>query len=360
MLYGLDSNLHLVCENKEWREFAVANGGQALLDPEWQGDALAGFSGSEKLRWQGLYSALLNGRLDFHEENHVCPSPVERRKYRLRITARREPNGPTSLLHHFAWQDDSEFEKKAGSAGEKRSELAKAYQTSVLNHTVRAGSFRVAQCLAPLEDIGGDLLWHWERPDGTTDVVLADAMGHGAEAAGLAVLISSLLDDLAPGSGGVSDKVSALNRALFELRCDERREVAAFATGLYLRLHPRESRIQVCSFAHEGPIFSNCGRMVIPTGLPVGVLGEAEPWPELSLDLAQLGQRFLLCSDGLAEQFNAEGEMFGGERLEESFMRGRALPVPGLVTELMAKVEAFRGSALVKDDRTLLAVELAR
>jgi len=124
-------------------------------------------------------------------------------------------------------------------------------------------------------------------------------------------------------------------------------------------LHPRESRIQVCSFAHEGPIFSNCGRLVIPTGLPVGVLGEAEPWPELSLDLAQLGQRFLLCSDGLAEQFNAEGEMFGGERLEECFLRGRALPVPELVTELMAKVEAFRGSALVKDDRTLLAVELA-
>jgi len=359
LLYGLDSNLQLLCANEAWRVFARANGGEQLLAPEWHGDALTGFSGSEKLRWRGIYSALLEGRLASHEEEFICSSPLERRDYRLRITALRDPGGQmTCLLHHTARQESSEAARAAASSRAKGSELATAYHAAVLNRVARARSFRVAQCLVPLEDIGGDLLWHFERPDGSTDIVFADAMGHGADAARFAVRITELLDDLAPASGRVSAKVSSLNRALLQQRSGALRTDPGFATGLYLRLHPQESRVDVCSFAHEGPIFSNSGRVSVPTGFPVGMVTEIEPWPELSLDLQQLGPRFLLCSDGMTEQFNPEGEMFGAQRIEQFFLRGRELPLSGLVPALLARIDGFRGSALVKDDCSLLAVEL--
>jgi len=359
MLYGLDSNLRLLCANDAWRVFACANGGEQLLSPEWHGDALTGFSGSEKLRWRGIYSALLAGRLASHEEEFICPSPVERRDYRLRVTALRDPGGRvTCLLHHAARQESTEAATPAASSRAKRSELAAAYRTAVLNRVVCARSFRVAQCLVPLEEIGGDLLWHFQRPDGSTDIVFADAMGHGRDAARFAVRITELLDDLAPASGRVSAKVSSLNRALLQQRSGALRADPGFATGLYLRLHPHESRVDVCSFAHEGPIFSNSGRVSVPTGFPVGMVTEIEPWPELSLDLQQLGPRFLLCSDGMTEQFNPEGEMFGAQRIEQFFLRGRELPLSGLVPALLARIDGFRGSALVKDDCSLLAVEL--
>jgi Stage II sporulation protein E (SpoIIE) len=352
LLYGLDSNLQVSCANDAWRAFASENGGEALLSPEWHGNALAGFSGSEKLRWQGIYSALLAGRLESHEEKLICPSPAERRDYSLRITARRDPSGRlTCLLHHMVWQDSSTVAKAQGSGG--------AHRTAAPSQLVRPPSFRAAQCLAPLDEVGGDLLWHWERPDGTTDVVLADAIGHGEAAARIADRITHLLDELAPMSGGVAAKVSALNRGLLERQSRGPEATAEFATGLYLRLHPRESRIEVCSFAHEGPIFSDVGLVTIPTGLPVGIVSETEPWPEVSLDLEELGRRVLLCSDGVSEQFDEQGDMFGVHRLERYFLLGRELPVAELVPALMAHLEVFRGSALIKDDRTMLVVELA-
>ena len=73
------------------------------------------------------------------------------------------------------------------------------------------------------------------------------------------------------------------------------------------------------------PDLSNSGRVSVPTGFPVGMLSEVEPWPELRLDFQRLGRRFLLCSDGVTEQFNAEGEMFGAQRLERCFLEGREL-----------------------------------
>jgi serine phosphatase RsbU (regulator of sigma subunit) len=120
----------------------------------------------------------------------------------------------------------------------------------LLNHVVGARSFRAAQYLAPLEEVGGALLWHWQRPVGTTDIVIGDVMGHGPTAARLAIRITGLLDELAPASGGVSAKVSALNRALLQRRYGGPHTATEFATGLHLRLHPQEARVAVCSFAH--------------------------------------------------------------------------------------------------------------
>jgi len=360
LLYCLDPNLQLLGANEAWRAFACANGGEELLRPEWHRDALASFSGRDKLRWQGIYSALLNGRLSSHEEHFTCPSPVERRNYRLRVTPRHDPGGRiTSLLHHLVLEE-ALHATSGGSLMRTPPSAPNQSSSAAPNRIVRAGSFHVAQCLAPLEDVGGDLLWHFERPYGSTDVVFADVMGHGAAAAHQAARISELLDALAPASESVSGKVSSLNRALLQQRSGASHPHQEFACGLYLRLHPQESCVDVCSFAHEGPIFSNSGRVSVPTGFPLGMLSEIEPWPELRLDFQQLGRRFLLCSDGVTEQFNAEGEMFGAQRLEKCFLEGRELPVSALVPALVARLDAFRGSALIKDDRSLLAVELAK
>lgn len=361
LLYGLDSKLRLLGANETWRAFARENGGEALLDAAWDGDALAGFSGSEKLRWQAIYAALLAGHLDSHEEQLMCPSPTERRGYQLRITARRDAGGQlTCLVHHMVLQRISEVSPAKGPGGGTQSGLFHTHRADARSRVERAPSFRASQCWEPLEEVGGDLLWHWERTDGTTDIVLADVVGHGAAAARIAYRISSLLDDLAPASGGVSAKVSALNRAWIEQRSGAPEAPIEFATGLYMRLNPLAWRLDVCSFAHEGPIFSNAGRVKIPTGLPIGIMAEIEQWPQASLDLHELGERVMLCSDGVTEQFDERGEMFGVERLERYFLQGRGTAVSALVPALMERVDAFRGSALVKDDRALLVVELAR
>jgi hypothetical protein len=351
ILYLLDRDLKVVGTGGPWAEFARANGGAGLLDEAWHRDVLASCSGTERLRWQGIYAALRAGRVQGHEETFICPSPTERRTYRLRVTPLRDRAGDViHILHHAV---------RADLRRAPRGEVAHAYRAAVLDRVVRPARFAAAQLHAPLEEVGGDLLWHHVRRDGTTEVVLADVMGHGRRAARVAVVIAGLLDAGADGDDGVAQKVARLNLHL----CRQRRAGAAgarpvaFATGLYLRLRPNEAAVDVCSFAHAGPIFSDAGVVEVESGLPVGIASDVEPWPETTLRFAGLGRRLLLGSDGNTEQFDPHGEMFGAARLARAFRAASADPLAQVPELLRAQIEAFRATALVKDDRTLLAIE---
>ena len=82
-----------------------------------------------------------------------------------------------------------------------------------------------------------------------------------------------------------------------------------------------------------------------------------EPWPEIPLDLAEHGNRFLIFSDGVTEQFNPSGEMFNTKRLLRSFRECLDRSLNELLRTILNDLEDFRGTALVKDDQTLLALE---
>jgi sigma-B regulation protein RsbU (phosphoserine phosphatase) len=94
----------------------------------------------------------------------------------------------------------------------------------------------------------------------------------------------------------------------------------------------------------------------VENGPPVGLVEELE-WPESELDLAEHGTRFLVFSDGITEQFNPEGEMFGDDRLVRAFRRHLERPLADMVDRIVEDLNDFRGPALVKDDQTLLALD---
>ena len=80
---------------------------------------------------------------------------------------------------------------------------------------------------------------------------------------------------------------------------------------------------------------------------------------ETALELSEHGTRFLAFSDGITEQFNAEGDMFGVEGLIASFREHIELPLDEMVTRIVRDLTRFRGTAIVKDDQTLLALGFA-
>ena len=65
-----------------------------------------------------------------------------------------------------------------------------------------------------------------------------------------------------------------------------------------------------------------------------------------------------MFSDGITEQFNIEGEMFGTERLLQAFRSRLDQPLDDMVRGIVDEAVRFRGAALIKDDQTLLALEL--
>lgn len=365
MLYVANRELKIVHVNDEWRHFAQANNGAKLLGEGWNRHLLANFSGSEKLRWTAIYQALLSGRLPFHEENFLCPSPIERRTYRLRIVPHRDETGAVAWLTHHAVRIDTKpqastvLSQRLRALDESPQALMALYRAHVMERRIQPVHFRTAQYLQPLEEVGGDFLWHRVYGNGVTDLVLADVMGHGVDAARLAAKLILLLDVVTelPQSG--PENVAQLNRLLLDLAPLKPGEglQPVFATGLYLRLNPRSQALQICSFGHSGPIFSKAGHITLDGGMPIGLMEQDEPWPEATLSLGTHGRRFLIFTDGVTEQFNLQGEMFGETALERVFQQTLELPLPQMLERTCACLEEFRGDALVKDDRTLLGLE---
>jgi serine phosphatase RsbU (regulator of sigma subunit) len=367
VLYVADANLNVVCVNPAWRSFAGSNNGDRLLGTGWNRNLLANFSGSERLRWQAIYEALLSGRLEFHEENFMCPSPVERRTYLLRIERHVDNNGILTHLSHHAIRLDRK--NKATVLAERLSALdgdteatIEAYKNLVTRQRVEAASLNTAEHFAPLHDVGGDLLWHRHWADGSIDLVIADAMGHGIDAARLAAKMFMLLQAYADRKKTVAGNVAILNGALHALpqNPDPTTRGPLFATGLYLRIDQTMQSLSICSFGHTGPIFSTSGPILLKPGLPVGILPNemAGHWPETGLPFAEHGRRFVIYTDGLSEQFNIAGEMFGDSGIERVFRRTVNWPLPQMVDAIRAEADAFRGTALIKDDQALLAVEV--
>jgi serine phosphatase RsbU (regulator of sigma subunit) len=358
-LYVADRDLNIVYTNDEWTHFAAQNGGDLLLGAHWKTNVLDNFSGNQRVRWTSLYRLLLEGRLPFHEEDFICSSPTERRIYRLRITPERDENGDVGwLIHHSVLVDHERqhqetLRRRLEQLDQDPQAVCRQYREQVVLRKIRVPRYRVTQHLVPLDDVGGDVLWHMEHAGGVTDVVHADIAGHGQQAGSHAAKITLILDSVAK-QANVTEVVSSLNSAMIEHNSDS---LTIFATGLYFRFHADEQRLTCANFGHLGPIFSLSGMIQLESGLPVGVVEQTDPWPLTEIDLSEHGHRFLVYSDGITEQFNMDGEMFGADRLLQSYLRRLDRPLDTMLTQIIEDLAQFRGNAIVKDDQTLLAME---
>jgi len=71
------------------------------------------------------------------------------------------------------------------------------------------------------------------------------------------------------------------------------------------------------------------------------------------------GDRLYLYSDGLTEAASPAGERFGRGRLLTALRAGRDAPLQESLSLLLEAVEQWCGTARLKDDASLLAVEIA-
>jgi serine phosphatase RsbU (regulator of sigma subunit) len=362
-LYVADERLRIVFSNEEWRSFAMQNAGEKLTDPSWDSGLLDNMSGSAKERWAAVYGLLLDKRLSHYEEDFICSSPQERRIFRLRITPVESPgNEGTWLVHHTVRIDDSAAEREDLRRRLRQVEsdvglLERVYRTRVLERETQVPGFQVAEHFQPLEEVGGDLIWSRQYTDGSTDLVVADTTGHGYEAAVHAAKLVMMLDQLADAERTPQDLLATLNRGLIRNRP---KHESAFATGIYFRFEQGGSRIRCANFGHMGPLFSRTGELALERGVALGVVDTIPVWPETTIDLDDHGTRFLVYSDGISEQFDLDGTMYGTKRLLRAFEESLELDLNAALGAIVADVDRFRGEAIVKDDLTLVALELHR
>lgn len=158
----------------------------------------------------------------------------------------------------------------------------------------------VAACYRPARNeqpVGGDWYDVFDLGDGRVGLVIADASGHGPEAAAFMVQVRNVVRTLAFEHRGPDDVLAASNRMVCRIN-----GVEAFATCCYAVLDTETLEVQWASAGHLaplrlGPVPAYLGSAV---GLPLGVD------PEAAFEVATVrlgeGDRLVLFTDGMVEE----------------------------------------------------------
>ena len=173
--------------------------------------------------------------------------------------------------------------------------------------------------------------------------------------AALAAKLAVVLDELASAALSPSGIVAALNEAMLGIAPGDE---VMFATGLYFRFERDLQRVTCCSFGHEGPIFSRAGPVRIRGGFPVGRRCSTDRGPRPCSTCRSWERGSWSSRTASRSSSTRTARCTRRKRLHEAFRRYADAPLEELVRGIVSELTSFRGTALVKDDRTLLALDL--
>jgi serine phosphatase RsbU (regulator of sigma subunit) len=232
-------------------------------------------------------------------------------------------------------------------------EIAHRIQRALLPRTLpQLAGFRLAGNWESARQVGGDFYDAFPLDDHSLLLVVADVMGKGVPAAIFATITRSLLRAMSVRSHHPAKLLKRLNELLYS----ELSSVGMFITAQLVFVDLRRRQLVAASAGHC-PVLILSGetvRALNVAGTPLGILPDAT-YRQTTATLAQPGG-LLLYTDGLTESLNAEGEMFGHDRLAE-WVRARA-PLPATAEELRdqlaGELSRFRGAAPLRDDQAFL------
>ena len=159
----------------------------------------------------------------------------------------------------------------------------------------------------PAMEVGGDFFQIIPHPtNGSVLIVAGDVAGKGLRSGMLVALLVGAIRTAADTSDDPAFVLRALNKRLCG-RSD------AQATCLALRIDA-DGAVTLANAGHLPP-YLNGAPLAMEGALPLGMLQEAV-FPVMHFKLAE-GDRLLLVSDGIAEARNADGQLFGFERVEQ-------------------------------------------
>ena len=236
---------------------------------------------------------------------------------------------------------------------ERELAVAAHVQRSILPRTSPAThGLATAWCYEPATEVGGDLFDVVPLAGGRTLLFVADAMGHGVQAALVASTVKATLaahrdevDDLGRLMARLDEAVSHL----FEDR---------YVTAAACVVDPSGPSLRYAVAGHPPILVAGDSGVVElqPGGLPLGT-GPLRPFREGEFALDP-GSALLLYSDGVTEAQAPDGRLLGVAGLAEQFAEHAEADPAELTRALRRAVDDFRGPVPLADDLTLLAARL--
>lgn len=207
----------------------------------------------------------------------------------------------------------------------------------------------------PAETFSGDLLCAARSPDGTLQVLLADASGHGLPAALTALPMTQIFYGMSGKGFPLASIAAELNRKLQAILPVER-----FVAATLAAIDVRNQSVEVWNGGNPEALYIDAAGQVLQRWPsrhpPLGILDEAGFSPVTETLKCDVAGELVLCSDGLVEAQSPAGQFLGLEGLA----RLLRLAPPGVdrLQHVRAEVQAHLQTTSGRDDISCILVRV--
>ena len=238
----------------------------------------------------------------------------------------------------------------------KELELSRLIQTEMLPRgSLRSGPAEISGVSIPAREVGGDFFNYFVLPDGRLALLVGDVSGKGVSAALLMANIQATLRARLPHETNLATLADRLDREL-----DQNTPGGVYLT-LFLGILDADARLLRYVNAGHNPQFVVHGSAGISplesTGMPIALYA-GHGYREARVELSS-GDLLFFYTDGLVETENERKDMFGAERLQAILESERAQSIDIILHRIEQTVTAFRGSAELFDDATMMALRIS-
>ena len=200
--------------------------------------------------------------------------------------------------------------------------------------------------------VGGDYFDYIELPGGRVAVAVADVAGKGIPAALLMARLYSATRYHLLSQPDLGLALSDLNRDISTCGLGHR-----FVTCALAVIDPATRQVALANAGHLPPLIRHSDGSITEVvsqhaGMPLGIV----PDQEFQQQQHQLspGDTWLMFTDGVTEAMNGDSEIFGTQRLQQSFARAPD-ELDAMIQAVVADVAAHCGERDQSDDMCLVA-----
>jgi sigma-B regulation protein RsbU (phosphoserine phosphatase) len=234
--------------------------------------------------------------------------------------------------------------------------LAERVQQSLTPKSLRWGNVSVETYYQPAWSIGGD--YGLVVPgDDCLDVLVCDVSGHGISSALVANRIYS--ETMAQIERG--EELGSMLRHLNHFVVQNLASSAFYFTVAAARFNRSCRSLQFAGAGHPPAMIVRPGespQLLESKSMVLGLFEDAVAADATAESPVQAGDRVVIYTDGLTENFNSQREMLGTEGLTEIVRGVSSLPLAEMKQQILNRVAAWREGPAA-DDVSLVVLELS-
>ncbi len=208
----------------------------------------------------------------------------------------------------------------------------------------------------PAETFSGDLLLTAPRKGGGLNVLLGDFTGHGLAAAIGAMPVAQVFHALTYKGSGILELAKELNWRLNQIL-----PTGMFMAGCLLMFSKNLRSVSVWNGGVPHVIVADgdsgkVRRFLRPAHIPLGIMADFSEDQFYDIVPLRRGDRLFAYSDGVVEAANAQGEMFGSERVRRAIEEEGSEGLGCAFERIIGSLQAFVGDLVLADDVTMIEV----